>query len=96
MPIGSAALPVQIFQRADDLIDRRPQALQQAQAGVGERYAMRGAVQQPHPKALFELPHRMAEGRGRNAEPLCGRAKAQVIGDSDERCQIVKAGATHC
>ena len=56
---------------------------------------MGGAVQQPRPKALFELAHRMAERRGRDAEPLGGRAKAQVIGDSDERRQIVKAGATH-
>ena len=76
-PQGPLALLVQVLERAGDLIDRRPQPLEQAQAGVGHRHAAGRAVQQAHPETLLQLPHRMAERRRRDAEPRRRGAKAQ-------------------
>jgi hypothetical protein len=42
---GPRALSIQVFQRAGNLIDGRPQPLDQATAGVGQRYAARCAMQ---------------------------------------------------
>ena len=93
---GAAALLVQVFQRAGDLIDRRPQPLEQAMAGVGHRHAARRTVQQAHPETLLQLPHRVAERRGRDTEPQCGCTKAEMIGDRDERGQVGQVATIHC
>jgi hypothetical protein len=52
-------------------------------------------MQQTYPEALLMLPHRMAEGRGCDTEPLCGRPKAPMIGSGDERSQINKVKAMY-
>ena len=95
MPVGPLPFLVQAFQRAVDLLDCRPQFLEETKTGIGHRYAARCAVQQPHPKALLELPHRVAERRGRHAEPRRRRSKAPLIGDSDERSQIGQVTTIH-
>jgi hypothetical protein len=43
-------------------------------------------MQQAHPEPLLQLPHRMAERRWRDAELRSRGAKAQAIGNGDERC----------
>jgi hypothetical protein len=46
------AVSREAFQRAGDLIHRRPQLLQQAQPGVGQRDTARSAMQEAHPEPL--------------------------------------------
>ena len=62
----------------------RSQLFEQAKAGIGERDATRGAMQQAHPETLLQLAHRMAEGRCGNAKLRGRRAKTRVIGNDDE------------
>ena len=57
---------------------------------IGRRYAARRAVQQAHTEALLQLPDRVAERRGRDAETRCRGTEAAIIGDSNERGQIGK------
>jgi hypothetical protein len=52
-------------------------------------------TQQAHPKTLLELPHRVAERRGRNIETRFRGSKALLIGYSDERVQIGQVTAVH-
>ena len=59
------------FQSVDGIVDLLyggPDSRQQPGAGIGQRHAARCAVQQLHADAPFQLPHRMAQGRGCDAE----------------------------
>src|SRR6202171_4379749 len=49
------ALLIQVFQSAGNLLDGRPQLFEQAEAGIGERHAARGPMQQACSEALLEL-----------------------------------------
>jgi len=92
---GPAALAVQIVQRTDDLVERRPQPLEQATSRVGRRDASRRAVQQVDADALLQLPDRVAQGRGRDAETYGSPSEAEIVGDRDEGGQIRKLASTH-
>src|SRR5258706_15776551 len=81
----SLALLIQVFQSAGNLLDGRPQLFEQGEAGIGERHAARGPMQQACSEALLELAHRMTESRCGHAKLRGRRAKAQVIGDDDKR-----------
>ena len=86
---------VQVLERAGDLVDRRPQPLEQVQAGLGHRHAAGRAVQQAHSEALLQLPHRMAK-RGRcDAEPRRGGAEAALLGDGGECGEVGEVNAVH-
>ena len=86
----------QVLQRTVDLVDRRPQPLEQVVAGVGQGNAARRAVQQAHAEALLELPHRVAERRGRDVEPGRRDPETEVLGDGDERGQFGEGSPVHC
>ena len=88
-------LLVQVLQGAGDLGDRRSQSLQQAPPLVGQRDAARRAMQQADAEAFLQLSHRVAERRGRNADPRSRRPEAELIGDGDERRQIREVAALH-
>ena len=92
---GTEPRLVQIFQRARDLIDCRPQLFEQTLTGIGHRNAARGAIKQPHPEAPFQLPHRVAERRGRDIETRRRGSKAPLIGNRDEGGQIGQVTAIH-
>jgi hypothetical protein len=62
------------------------------QAGLGHRHAARGAIEQAHPEALLQLPHRMAERRWCNPEL---RRRGQAVGNGDERRQAGQVAAIH-
>jgi Co/Zn/Cd efflux system component len=49
-----------------------------------------------HPETRFQLPHRMAERRGRDVKSRCGSSKAPLIGNSDECGQIGQVATIHC
>jgi hypothetical protein len=51
-------------------------------------------VQQAHPEALLQLPNRVAERRGRDAETWCRGTEAAIVGDSNERGQIITTDFT--
>jgi len=89
-------LALQVVQRPRDLLDRRPSAAEQAQTRIGERDAAGRAVQQSHAETLLELPHRVAERRGRDADMRRRRPEAEIVGDGNERGQIGKISAAHC
>jgi hypothetical protein len=89
-------LLIEVFQSAGNLINRRPQLLKQAEAGVGERHAARGPMQQPHPVTILELAHGMAQGGSSYAKLRRRRAKAQMIGDDDECIQVREFATIHC
>ena len=72
---GALALLVQVFESARDLTDCRPQPLEQAQAGIGHRYAARRAIHQPHPETLLQLSHRMAERGGFSSRFDCSMVR---------------------
>src|SRR6266436_1380610 len=90
------ALLIQVFQSAGNLINRRPQLFEQAEAGIGQRHAARGPMQQPHPVALLELAHGMAQCGSSHAKLRRRRAKAQMIGDGDECIQVCEFATIHC
>ena len=89
-------LALEVIQRAGDLLDGRPQPVEQAQARIGERDASGPPMQQADPEMLLELPHRVAECGGCDTETRGCRAKAQIIGDGNERGQSGEIGAAHC
>jgi hypothetical protein len=91
-----ALLAFEVVQRPRDLLDRRPSPVEQAQTRIGERDAPRRAVQQSHRKTLLELPHRVAERRGGDADMRRRCPEAEIVGDGDERGQIGKISAAHC
>ena len=90
-----APLAVEILQGAGDLGDRRSQPLQQAPPLVGQRDAARRAMQQTDAEALLQLSHRVAERRGRNADPRRRGPEAQLISDGDECRQVREIAAVH-
>jgi hypothetical protein len=92
MPLAA----LEVVQPARDMLDCRPKTVEQAQTRIGERDAPRRVVQQSHRKTLLQLPHRVAERRGRDAETRCSRPEAEIVGDGNERGQIGKVGAAHC
>jgi hypothetical protein len=49
----------------------------------------------PQSETLLQIPHRMAERGWRDTEPRRRGAKAQVIGNSDECCQIGQIATVH-
>jgi hypothetical protein len=51
--------------------------------------------QSSHPKTFLQLPHRVAERRGRDIETRCRGSKAPLIGNGDERVQISQVTAFH-
>jgi len=53
-------------------------------------------MQQPHPVALLELAHGMAQGGSSHAKLRRRRAKAQMIGDGDECIQVCEFATIHC
>jgi len=53
-------------------------------------------MQQPHPMALLQLAHGMAERRCSHAKLRGRRAKAPVIGDDDKGVQVGKIATIHC
>jgi hypothetical protein len=94
-----ALLAFEVVQRPRDLLDRRPSPVEQAQASIGQRDASRRAVQQSDRKTLLELPHRVAERRGRDADMRRRRPEAEIVGNGNERGQIGQIGqigAAHC
>ena len=93
---GMSLLALEVVQSPRDLLDRRPKPVEQPQARIGERHAPRRAVQQAEPESLLEVPHRVAERRGRDADARRGRPEAEIIGDGNEGGQIGKVGAAHC
>jgi hypothetical protein len=54
-----------------------------------------GTEKQAHADALLQLTHRVAEGRGRNAETRRRRPEAQIVGDRNERGQIGEFTTAH-
>jgi hypothetical protein len=54
------------------------------------------AVQQSEPETLLEVPHRVAERRGRDPDMRRRRPEAEIVGDDNERSQIGEVGAAHC
>ena len=95
-PEGMPLLALQVVKSPGDLLDRRPKPVEQAQARIGERDAARRAVQQAEPEALLEVPHRVAERRGRDTDARRRRPEAEIVGDGNERGQIGKVGTAHC
>src|SRR5271169_22853 len=95
-PEGMPLLALEIVQRPRDLLDRRPSATEETQTRIGERDAPCRAVQQSDPETLFELPHRVAERGGRDADMRRRRPEAEIVGDGNERGQIGKISAAHC
>ena len=95
-PEGMPLLALQVVKSPGDLLDRRPKPVEQAQARIGERDAARRAVQQSEPEAFLEVPHCVAERRGRDADARRRRSEAEIVGDGNERRQIGKVGAAHC
>jgi len=93
---GMPLLGVKILQSPRNLIYGRSQPVEQPQARIGERDTARRAVQQADPEMLFELPHRVAERGGRDAEARRGRAKAEIVGDGNKCGQSSEIGAAHC
>ena len=47
------------------------------------------------PEALLQLPHRVAERRGRDVETRCRGSEAEMVGDRNERGQIGQVAAVH-
>jgi hypothetical protein len=78
------------------LIDCRSKPIEQTSAGVGQRHAASRAMQQARAETLLELPHRMAERGSGDADPRRGAAKAQLIGNGDERGEIGQVASIHC
>jgi hypothetical protein len=95
-PEGMPLLTLEVLQTARNLLDRRPQPLEEAQACIRERDAPRGAVQQSEPETLLEVPHGVAERRRCDANTRRRRAEAETVGDGNERSQIGEVGAAHC
>lgn len=78
-----------------DLVERRPQTLQQAGAGLGQRDAARGAGEQAHGEPALESAHGLAE-RGRAAAGGAGGvAEAPRAHDGHQRLQVGQVGR-HC
>jgi hypothetical protein len=96
VPEGMPLLALEVLQPPKDLLGRRPKPVEQAQARIGERDAPRCAVQQTEPETLLEVPHRVAERRGRDADARRRRPEAEIVGDGNECRQIGKIGAAHC
>jgi len=92
---GAVLLALQILEGGGNLVQRRPEPLEQPKAGVGRRDAARGAMKQAYAQPLLELPHGVADARGRDPQPHGRCTKAKVGGDGDEGCQIGKIVAPH-
>jgi hypothetical protein len=95
-PEGMPLLAPEVLQPPRDLLNRRPQPVEQAQAGIRERDAASRAVQQSEPDMFLEVPHRVAERRRRDDETRRRRPEAEIVGDGNERGQISKVGTAHC
>jgi hypothetical protein len=94
-PKGRPSFLVEILQRADNLVDRWPQPLQQTTPRVSQCDAARRAMQQAYAEALLQLSHRVAERRRCDADPRSRRSKAALVSDSDESRQIREVAAVH-
>ena len=85
---GLAAEIVQILQRVVDVAECRADAREQPLAGLGQRHAAGGAVDQAQIEPLLDIAQGMAERRGRHAKLDRRGAKAAVAGDRKERREV--------
>ena len=94
-PERPALLLAEILEGGGNLVDRRPQPLDEAHPGVGQRNAARGAVEETHAEPPLELTHRVAErGRG-HAETRRRDPEVQMIGQRDKRPESRNVTAPH-
>ena len=66
-------------------------ALVERFAGIGQRDAARGAVEQPHAQPLLQPIDPPAHGGARHIERLCGRREARVVDDAGEDADFILA-----
>ncbi len=57
----AVAKAVHRVERGGDFAERRQQPVEQARAGLGQRHAARGAVEQAHAEPLLQPAHRLAQ-----------------------------------
>jgi hypothetical protein len=75
------------------LAEHAPRLLEHGVAGVCQRDAPLGAVEEPHAELLLELPNLLAHGRLRDVQALRGPAEVQLLGDRDEVPDVAKLHA---
>ena len=78
-----------------DLLEARPDGLQQPQARLGRRDAARRASEQPQLEALFQPLDRLAQCRLRHAQLDAGPGEAALPRDHREGGEVVEDRMRH-
>ena len=84
-----------ITHRIGDHVERGRQPVEQPPPGHGDRDATRGAVEQAHAELRLELADRVADRRGRHAQPPRRRAKPAAPRDRLEQGKAGKVATIH-
>ncbi|MNT28825.1 hypothetical protein D3C72_1645360 [compost metagenome] len=86
---------VHLFERVAQVVQHRQQAFGQALAGVRQRHAARGPVEQVHPQPFFQVADGVADRRSRQAKLFPRAAKAAVPGDRRKGGQVRQVIGQH-
>jgi hypothetical protein len=78
--VGADRLTDRFFCQRHDASSLR----QEHEPGRGDLYASPGAVEQPDPDFLFQLPDLLAERRLRNVQSFRGSAEMKLFGNGDK------------
>ena len=79
-----------------DVAQRGTDLREELVSRLGGRDASRRAGQQANAEALLQAADRMAQGRGRDAEPNRGLREAALLGNGDEVRQHAGMVRDHC
>ena len=80
----------------DEFVKGRRGAFEEALAGLGQADAARGADEKRRADARLERPHRLTDGRRRDAEFRRRSAKTAVLGNAQERLDAVERALPDC
>ena len=80
----------------DEFVKGGRSAFEEALAGLGQADAAGGANEQRRPEPRFQRPHRLTDGRRRDAELPRRAAKTAAPGDAQERLHAVERALPDC
>ena len=82
--------------RSMDVLQGRPDAVDEQAPGIRERDAARRPVEQAHAEMGFQLADDAAERRRGHAEFESGGAKRPAAGNCDDSLEILNCRSAHC